>query len=39
MNDRIQELAIQAGAEYYAQTILVNGTDADDLIKEHFGVE
>lgn len=34
MNDRIQELAIQAGAEYYAQTILVNGTDADDLMRK-----
>lgn len=34
MNDRIRELAIQAGAEYYAQTVLVNGTDADDLMRK-----
>lgn len=33
MNERIRQLAKQAGAEFYADTILVNGKDADDLMK------
>ena len=34
MNERIKELAEQAGAEFYANTILVNGKDADDLMRK-----
>ena len=34
MNERIKELAEQAGAEFYADTILVNGKDADDLMRK-----
>lgn len=33
MNERIKELAEQAGAELYADTIIVNGKDADDFVK------
>ena len=34
MNERIKELVVQSGAEFYADTILVNGKDADDLMKK-----
>jgi hypothetical protein len=34
MNERIKEIAFQAGAEFYADTILVNGKDADDLMRK-----
>jgi len=34
MNERIREFAKQAGAEFYADTILVNGKDADDLMRK-----
>jgi len=34
MNERIKQLVEQAGAEFYADTILVNGKDADDLMRK-----
>jgi hypothetical protein len=34
MNERIREFAKQAGAKFYADTILVNGKDADDLMRK-----
>jgi len=34
MDQRIREFAKQAGAEFYADTILVNGKDADDLMRK-----
>ena len=34
MNERIKELAEQAGAKFYADTIIVNGVDADDFVKK-----
>ena len=34
MNEQIKQLAEQAGAEFYADTILVNGKDADDLMRK-----
>jgi hypothetical protein len=34
MNERIKELAEQAGAEFHADTIIVNAKDADDFVKK-----
>jgi hypothetical protein len=34
MNERIKELAEQAGAAFHADTIIVNGKDADDFVKK-----
>ena len=34
MNKRIKELAEQAGAEFHADTIIVNGKDADEFVKK-----
>jgi hypothetical protein len=34
MNERLKKLAEQAGAEFYANTIIVNGKDADDFVKK-----
>jgi len=34
MNERLKELAEQAGAEFHANTIIVNGKDADDFVKK-----
>ena len=33
MNDEIIAMALEAGAEYYAETILVNGKDARDFVE------
>jgi len=34
MNARLLELAVRAGAEFHANTIIVNGKDADDFVKK-----